>query len=246
MDPTPRTSFVHRFRWLIAGVVALLLAVTVGPYVYIHFIKEDAPERQTVDDVLGSTTTIAGDGSTTTVPGATAADGIDGTWTVSEGSSVGYRVQENLFGQSAEAVGTTSDVTGSVTISGTTVSEASFEADLTTVQSDESRRDGQFQGRIMETSQFPTATFAITEPIDLGSVPADGQTITVEATGELTLHNVTRPVTIELHAKRAGDTFAVDGSLPVTFSDYGIDNPSGGPANVGDDGALEVLLVFTR
>jgi len=32
----------------------------------------------------------------------------------------------------------------------------------------------------------------------------------------------------------------------VTFADYGIDDPSGGPASVGEDGELEVLLVFSR
>ena len=47
-------------------------------------------------------------------------------------------------------------------------------------------------------------------------------------------------------ARLDGSTFAVDGSIPVTFSDYDIDDPSGGPASVGDDGKLEVLLVFSR
>jgi polyisoprenoid-binding protein YceI len=236
MEPTSRPSALHRFRWLIGAGVVALLAVTVGPYVYLNFVKEDAPPRQTVDDLP----------STTAAPGSDATEGIDGTWTVTDGSSVSYRVKETLFGQSAEAVGTTDAVTGSVTISGATVSDASFEADMTSVASDESRRDSQFHGRIMDTSQFPTATFELTAPLDLGSVPADGEKVTVEARGELTLHGVTKAVTVTLNAKRSGESFAVDGSLPITFSDYDIGNPSGGPASVGDEGALEVLLVFTR
>jgi polyisoprenoid-binding protein YceI len=55
--------------------------------------------------------------------------------------------------------------------------------------------------------------------------------VEVEATGELTLHGVTRSVTIPLAARRDGSTLAVDGSLTVTFADYGIDDPSGGPAS---------------
>ena len=39
---------------------------------------------------------------------------------------------------------------------------------------------------------------------------------------------------------------AVNGTVTVTFADYDIDDPSGGPASVGSDGELEVLLVFTR
>ena len=117
---------------------------------------------------------------------------------------------------------------------------------MTTFESGESRRDGQFEGRIMEVDEFPTATFVLTEPIELGAVPADGEEITATATGDLTLHGVTREVTIDLVARLDGSTFAVDGSTTVTFSDYDIDDPSGGPASVGDDGELEVLLVFSR
>jgi polyisoprenoid-binding protein YceI len=70
--------------------------------------------------------------------------------------------------------------------------------------------------------------------------------VEVEATGDLTLHGVTREVTVPLTARLRGSTFAVDGSVTVTFTDFGIDDPSGGPASVGTDGELEVLLVFTR
>jgi hypothetical protein len=51
---------------------------------------------------------------------------------------------------------------------------------------------------------------------------------------------------MELVARLDGSTFAVDGSTKITFTDFGIDDPSGGPASVGDDGELEVLLVFGR
>ena len=54
------------------------------------------------------------------------------------------------MGQSAEGVGRTSDVTGSMTIDGASVDAVELVADMKTVKSDDSRRDGQFQGRIME------------------------------------------------------------------------------------------------
>jgi hypothetical protein len=65
-------------------------------------------------------------------------------------------------------------ITGSITIAGSTVSAARFSVDLTTVKSDQSERDGQFQGRIMNTAMFPTAAFVLSRPIQLGSVPALG------------------------------------------------------------------------
>jgi polyisoprenoid-binding protein YceI len=233
-------GMLHRYRWLLLAVVALVAAPVVGTFVYLNIIRDDPAERLSLDDV----TTTTGDGPSSS--DAPVAGGLDGAWTLGEGSVVGYRVQEQLFGQSAEAVGRSEGVTGSLTIAGTTVTGASFEVDMTTFESDESRRDGQFEGRIMEVAEFPTATFELTEPIELGEVPADGAEVEVEATGDLTLHGVTRAVTIPLVGRRDGETFAVNGSLTITFADYEIDDPSGGPASVGDDGELEVLLVFTR
>jgi polyisoprenoid-binding protein YceI len=126
------------------------------------------------------------------------------------------------------------------------VTAATFEVDMATFESGEAQRDNQFRNRIMEVEAFPTASFVLTTPIELGAVPEDGEEVTATATGDLTLHGVTRPVDIELVARLDGTTFAVDGSTIVTFSDYDIDDPSGGPASVGDEGELEVLLVFSR
>jgi polyisoprenoid-binding protein YceI len=232
---------LRRYRWLLIALAVVVAAPLVGTFLYINVLRDDPPPPLTLDDV----TTTTADGSTTSSDGAVR-DGVAGSWSVGDGSTVGYRVHEELFGQGADAVGRSEGVTGTLTIDGTTLTAASFEVDMTTFESDESRRDGQFEGRIMEVDQFPTATFTLTAPVELGAEPADGDTIEVEATGDLTLHGVTREVTIPLQAKRTGDTFAVDGSVTITFADYGIDDPSGGPASVGSDGELEVLLVFTR
>lgn len=229
----------RRTRWVVIALAALVLAPVVGTFLYFNVIRDDPPERLSLADVTTTT------GTSTSDPGATA-EGVEGEWRVAEGSIVGYRVQETLFGQSAEGVGRSEGVTGSITIEGAAVTAGTFEVDMTTFESDESRRDGQFEGRIMETARFPTASFVLTRPIELGEVPADGEEIDAEATGELTLHGVTREITIPLTAKLSGSTFAVDGSVTITFADYEINDPSGGPASVGDDGELELLLVFSR
>ena len=91
----------------------------------------------------------------------------------------------------------------------------------------------------MNIDQFPTATFELTEPIDLAPVPKDGVEKQYSATGKLTLHGTTKTVTIPITAKRLGNVIAIQGITDITFSDYGIDNPSGGPASVGDTGQLE-------
>ena len=67
-----------------------------------------------------------------------------------------------------DAVGRTSDITGSAESSGEgedmTVTKASFEIDVSTLQSDEGRRDQRIRTIGIESDRFPTATFALTEP----------------------------------------------------------------------------------
>lgn len=226
----------RRWRWLAIGVPILLVVLVVGgTFVYIHFISPDAAPPLTF-----SSSTAADDARSALV------GGTDGTWQATSESTVGYRVHEVLFGQDNEATGRTNAVTGRVGIAGTTVPTASFTVDMTKVSSDEAQRDGQFRGRIMQTSQFPTATFELSTPLSLPSVPADLVEITVPAAGKLTLHGVTNDVTFDVKARLNGSRLEINGTIPVHFSDYDISNPSGGPARVGGDGELEFLLVLQK
>ena len=154
------SRWTRRFALIVAAVV---LVAVVAPFVYLNFIKSDAPAPLSI----GATDSSSAAPSS----GSAAPSDASGSWQVSDGSVVGYRVDEVLFGQSAEAVGRTEDVTGSLSVAGTSITEAELTADMTTVTSDEDRRDEQFNDRIMETATFPTATFALTEPIELGSRP---------------------------------------------------------------------------
>ncbi|HZI38536.1 MAG TPA: YceI family protein [Acidimicrobiia bacterium] len=232
---------MRRFRWLLIIPALVIALVSGGTWAYINLIKEDAPERLAFADT--TTTTAAED---TDVPAVSTGEGVDGTWTATEGSEAGYRVKEVLFGQSAEGAGRTSDVAGTLVISGTTVSAAEVIVDLTTVESDENRRDNQFRGRIMDVANYPTATFKLTEPIDFGALPADGTDITVPATGTLTLRGNTRTVTVNLQARRVGSTIEVLGTIPIVFADYDIPNPSFGQVRTEDNGEIEFLVVFSR
>ena len=127
------------------------------------------------------------------------------------------------------------------------MSAGNFSADLTTVSSDQSRRDNQFQHRIMDTSTYPTAGFVLTQPIQLGPAPADGATVTKQVTGNLKLHGTTKPVTFPVSIRRTESTIAVTGSVPVVFADYNIPNPSFGSVVTTDNhGTLEFLLNFTK
>ena len=118
-------------------------------------------------------------------------------------SATGSRRQLATVG-AAEAVGRTSNVTGSLTIDGTTITAVDMTADLTTLQSDEANRDRQLQRQGIETATYPTATFTLTQPIELDAVPAEGEIVNVTATGDLMLHGVTKSVEIPLETRLEG------------------------------------------
>jgi polyisoprenoid-binding protein YceI len=223
-------------RWAVIGVVVILAAVVGGPYLYIHFIEGKAPAPLTLAKATTSATATAA--ATDSSP--------QGAWTIASGSKVGYRVKEVLFGQSNEAVGRTSSVTGTATIKGTTVTAASFTADLTTVSSDKERRDSQFQGRIMNTASYPTATLKLTEPIELSSIPATGVQKTVTVKADLTLHGVTKAIEFSMTGIYSGSSIQVSGSIPIVFADWGIANPSFGPVSTEDNGILEFAITLAK
>jgi polyisoprenoid-binding protein YceI len=190
--------------------------------------------------------------------GGDAASGVDGTWTVdtsrgefsfedSTGTFVGFRIQEELAAiGSTTAVGRTPEVTGSITVEGTTVTDVSIEADMTAITTNDSRRDDRVQGAL-ETGEFPTATFQTTAPIELGEEALAGEVVSVSATGDLTIHGVTTPVTIPIQAQLVDDTIVVVGSLDVVFADYGVSVPSAPIVlSASDDGQIELQLFLTR
>jgi polyisoprenoid-binding protein YceI len=217
---------------LIIGILVVLVVVFVGgPFVYIHFIEGPAPKPLSLPTQKKS-------GSTSTVSFPS------GTWKATSASVVGYRVNEVLFGQNNVAVGRTHAVAGTITLSGTSVSAAHFVVQMADVHSDESERDVQFDNRIMSVSQYPTATFTLASPIQLGHV-AVGTTVHDTANGNLTLRGQTHAVTFTLSADYTANAIDVTGSIPITFATWDIPNPGFGSAITTDNhGILEFLLVL--
>lgn len=245
--PTEERTVRNGVKWALAALIGLLVLVPVGTYTYFNFLTEDAPERLSLQSrptaAASSTPTTSAAPSPARTRGSSE---LTGTWRPTAESQLGYRVKEVAFGQRKEAVGRTNQVTGTMTADGSTVTAVDLTVDMASVESDEDRRDNQFRGRIMDVATHPTATFRLTQPLQLASVPADATPVDVKATGELTLRGTTKSVTFDLKALRRGDQVAVQGALPITFADWGIPNPSIGPISTEDHGELELLVVFER
>jgi polyisoprenoid-binding protein YceI len=223
--------------WLAAAGAAVVVLAVGGTFAYIHFIEGPAPAP------LGLRTPAASPSG----PAGTTATSLAGTWRVAAGSQAGYRVKEVLLGQNNVAVGRTSHIAGNLVIKGSTVQAASFRVPMATIHSDQSQRDAQFDGRIMDVASFPVGSFTLTRPISLTPLPAAGTVRQYTATGKLTMHGHTRQVTFGLQAEQTGSKIKISGSVPVTFADYGIGNPSFGSFVTTDNhGVLEFLLNFSK
>jgi polyisoprenoid-binding protein YceI len=231
------------WKWLVLGLVVVVALGFAGWY---FFLKTD-PEPPAAIKLtpIVTTTTVAGQAPSTD-------SGLDGTWVVKPGGSddfVGYRVTEKLFANVSDttATGRTDNVTATMTIDGTTVSDVTVTADLRDLQSDNSFRDGRIQSEGLESSKYPEAKFVLSEPITLDAVPAAGETVKTEAKGKFTLHGVTKDVTISLQGRWDGKQVQVVGNMPIVFSDYGITAPTApAVASVDDHGEMELQLFFDK
>lgn len=233
-----RVHDAHRRRILVRTIVGIGVALALivgGPFVYARFF---APEPA---DPLTLTTPTA----TATPEVPTGPVDIEGTWVVQAGSEAGYRLDEVLSGQDVTVVGRTDAVTGEVTIVGGALTTATVAVDAGSISTDEAARDAFFR-RALNTSEFPQATFVLTQPVDVSAIGQADQPLAVTAPGDLTIHGVSHPVVAELQLQRTVGGVEVVGTIPVTLADFELEAPDLGWVVVQPAGVVEVRLLLAR
>jgi len=226
------------------ALVAVVVVVVGGALGFWYFVLRDTAEPEASLEALQQD-----DGATGSTIGPEITD-PDGTWTLVTGDNifVGYRIQELFGGDTVKktATGRTPAVTGTLTVQGNQITAVDITADMQQLKSDESRRDSSQKSGGLQTDTFPTATFTLTEPITLPSTPSEGSSADLEATGDLTLHGVTRQVTIPLQTSLQNGRIIVAGGTDIVLADFSISPPRTGFVNVDDTGAFEVQLAFVK
>jgi len=99
---------------------------------------------------------------------------------------------------------------------------------------------------ILNTDTYEWITFNPTQASGLSGSAAPGQAFTFQVAGDLTIRDITQPVTFEVNAQ-LGDDGLVRGSATTTVerSDYNLNIPSvPGVANVGQTVTLTIDFVL--
>lgn len=215
----------------------------------------EAPEDlEEVGDTLGEDVGEAGDEPEEVGPPEQPEE-LDGRWVVDRsrefdreegrGTFAGYRVQEELSGVGrSTAVGRTPDVAGHVVFEEATVTSALIEVDLTTLVSDDDRRDRRVRDELGPDAR---AVFELDSRIELPEVPPVGEVIELTAPGMLTLVGTTNEVEVQLQAVVTETGLLVAGSTQIMFEDYDIEVPEATIVlSVDDEATLEWQIFLVR
>lgn len=238
------TARPTRRRRLLTVVAATALGgvALAGVALWWVVLRDDTPDEAALVDREVVATESAG------------AEGLDGSWTVVPGPDVwaGYRINEDMGAVDNVAVARTGEVDATMTIDDGVVTEVTAEVDMTTLESQDTElpgvggRDGHMRSAGLETDTYPTATFTLTEPIELATLPEPGVETSAEAVGVLDLHGVERPVTVPVRARWNGELIDLTASVEVALADHGIDQPAAQIVTVADTGTVELQLTFAR
>jgi polyisoprenoid-binding protein YceI len=206
---------------------------------------EEAAEETTAAATAEATAEATANAAETT----TAAGNVRTFEIVPDQSEATYDVQEQFLGQDlpVRAVGRTSAVSGTFEFSTDgqpTGQVTQITVDLRTLTTDSDRRDNAIRENWLQSNTYPFATFTSTEVQNIPESYTDGEEITFQLVGDMTVRDVTSSVTFTVTGKLEGDTVTGTATAPIKMTDFGFDPPNiAGFVTVEDD--VNITINFT-
>lgn len=229
-------------RRLFLGAVGGVAIVVVVAFVVVYFVLFPT----------SSPKPLALSKSAAAVPVSASAK-LSGRWSIAAGSVAGYRVREKLGFLPAEddAVGRTSQITGTATVSEEgrvmRITAASFTVAVNTLKSDEGMRDQHIRTIGLQSDRYPTATFRLTKPVALPASALDGSIVRAPVTGAFDIHGTLRTETLPVEFRLSDSLLQAAGSLTFRWSEFGMTAPSvGGFVSVENKATMEFDLHLTH
>ncbi len=170
--------------------------------------------------------------------------------TIANGSEASYKVREQLASINfpTDAIGKTSQISGQIVVQPDGKIDAAnskFTVDLSTLVSDRPQRDNFIKRNVLQTDQYPDATFVPTQVSGLPSpVPTSGS-VTFKLTGNMTIRDVTKPVTWDVTGQVQGNQASGQATTSFTFEYFNLQQPRVPVVlSVVDNITLQVNLVM--
>lgn len=199
----------------LAGTLALVSVAGLGATYLLMFSPDPAPVEQV--DLGDPAPTAARQGG----------PGPIGLWVVGEGSEAGYVIPKKAARFTAPAKsGKTTSLTGDFTV---TQDDGRYHVRDIRVDINLSRLTATGDGEAalpiqgLETDRFPMATFLSQGPLEMSDELTGGGRTEFQLEGALTIHGVTRHVSIPVEAQLSGKRIEVAGSLTFPMADFGIE-----------------------
>jgi len=211
---------MKRFRWIILGIVVIIVLVVAG-VIYAARSSSTVNAPHTAPGVAKNVCAT---------PAAT--NGLQIFKVVPAQSTVSYSVYENLIIQNKpnnDAIGKTNSIEGQFNVktgASPSVTGMNITVDLRTLKTDSERRDGYVQKYALETNLYPTTTFVSTCAQGLPATYTDGQPVHFQLVGNMTLHGKTNQETFDVQGKVSGQTITGVATVTIYMTDFGIQPPN--------------------
>lgn len=156
---------------------------------------------------------------------------------VPEESQASYTVEEEFFSGAVTrlgkqlglftTVGATKQMTGSITLDANSpysIVGGEFTVNIFSLTSDEKLRDERIQEEFLESRNFPNAVF-VPRSMEGPEDYQEGQEVTFQLVGDLTIRDVTNSTTFTVTATLEGDTLSGVATTNILMTDFGFDPP---------------------
>ncbi len=224
--------------WLSALVLILLAAGCAAPQTPANTTSAGtaatsappAAAPATLAPVVSATTPAAPEAAN---PGAVPASGSSANTKyviIPEQSEARYRVREQLANVSLpnDAIGKTKQISGTVMIKpdgSIDSANSKITVDVSSLQTDRSQRDNFVRRNVLHTSQYPQAVFVPKQVTGLSIPLPQSGNVKFQVTGDLTIQDVTRPVTWDVSGAMQGDGATGLATTTFKFEDFNLTQP---------------------
>lgn len=200
---------------LAAGVIVVLGG---GYFAYDYY----AGNHVTIQEAIPAGTTAST--STTNSAAAPVGEALNGDWSITPESKVYFTVKTSKEQVNFEG----NSVTGNWVLN--TTDPAKMVADavvgITALQSGNSQRDGHVKGaQYLNAQTFPEAKFSLKSINNFPKEWKEGEKVSFDMTGTLTIKDITKDVTFKTDAAYNQGVINLGGTTVVKFDDFGMKNP---------------------